>query len=174
MSLKLYFILRLATTKELDLRIRFNKMTELIDLTPFNGAWELYEYDSDNLEIWMKKMNIPWAKRKIGKSLKRTFTFTIDPNNNQTHFRVQSVTKVTSKDVNVVIDQPQDDVSVEGRKMKSVFTVRNGNLVNVDKWQDDKGNDVSGSYTFSFEGKDVLCVKFDYAGLSVLQKYKKV
>ena len=149
-------------------------MTELIDLTPFNGSWELFEYDSDNLEEWMKAMNIPWAKRKIGKSLKRTFTFEVDAANPKTNFRVKSVTKVTNKDVQVVIDQPQDDVSVEGRKMKSVFTVQNGNLVNVDRWQDDKGNDKSGSYTFVFESATVLMVKMEYSGKLVHQKYKKV
>ena len=127
-----------------------------LNLSIYDGVWDLQDYDSDNLEEWMKKMGIPWAKRKIGKSLKRTFTFKVDQEKPTTNFFIGSKTKVSNKERNIVIDEPQPDVSVEGRDMMSVFTIRNGNLVNVDTWNDDKGNKKEGSYTFTVDGNGLL------------------
>lgn len=152
---------------------QIKKITMSLDLSIYDGVWDLNEYDSDNLEEWMKKMGIPWAKRKIGKSLKRTFTFRVEKEKSFTHFYIQSKTKVSNKERNIVIDVAQADVSVEGRDMMSVFTIRDGNLVNVDSWSDDKGNKKEGSYTFTVEGGR-LCCAFDYEGQKVLQKYNKV
>lgn len=151
--------------------ITFDKTSETLNLNIYNGVWELYEYDADNLEKWMVKQNIPFMKRKIGKSLKRTFTIKVSAENPNTHFFVQSKTKVTNKEKNVVIDEPQDDTAVDGKSMKSVFTIKNGKLFNVDKWVDN-GKVRSCSYTFTVDG-DVLSVAFDFEGCQVLQKYKK-
>uniref|UniRef100_A0A6J0T3H0 Fatty acid-binding protein, adipocyte-like n=1 Tax=Pogona vitticeps TaxID=103695 RepID=A0A6J0T3H0_9SAUR len=97
---------------------------------PFLGTWKLIS--SENFEEYMKELAVSFSQRKLGSLAKPTVIVTRD--NDVVTIRTETVFKVN--EISFRLGQEFEETTMDNRHVKSIVTLDNGVLVQVQKWND--------------------------------------
>ncbi|XP_075884389.1 fatty acid-binding protein, adipocyte-like [Nelusetta ayraudi] len=95
----------------------------------FLGKWTLHS--SENFEDYMKALGVNLALRKMGIAAKPDLVVSV---NDSGVITVKSQSTFKNIDVTFKLDEEFDETTADGRKTKTVFTLDNGKLVQLQKW----------------------------------------
>uniref|UniRef100_A0A915EKX9 Cytosolic fatty-acid binding proteins domain-containing protein n=1 Tax=Ditylenchus dipsaci TaxID=166011 RepID=A0A915EKX9_9BILA len=90
----------------------------------FVGKWNLV--DSDNFDAYMKQVGVGLVTRKIAANLKPTLDISTEGPN---HWKIVSTSTFKTFATEFDLGKEFEEETADGRKMKSVFTMEDGKLV---------------------------------------------
>ncbi|KAM9102585.1 fatty acid-binding protein 9 [Sarcophilus harrisii] len=96
---------------------------------PFLGTWKLIS--SENFDEYMKELGVSFAARNVGGLAKPTVTISV--NGEVITMKTDSTFKTT--EISFKLGEEFDETTADNRKVKSIITMDNGSLVQVQKWQ---------------------------------------
>ncbi|XP_068956283.1 fatty acid-binding protein 9-like [Petaurus breviceps papuanus] len=95
---------------------------------PFLGTWKLVS--SENFDEYMKELGVNFATRNIGGLAKPSVT--ISAKGQVMTIKTESTLKTT--EISFKLGEEFDEVTADNRKVKSIITLENGSLIQVQKW----------------------------------------
>ncbi|XP_020851379.1 fatty acid-binding protein 9-like [Phascolarctos cinereus] len=95
---------------------------------PFLGIWKLVS--SENFDDYMKELGVSFATRNVGGLAKPSVT--ISAKGNEMTIKTESSFKTT--EISFKLGEEFDEVTADNRKVKSIITLENGSLIQVQKW----------------------------------------
>ncbi|KAM4581382.1 fatty acid binding protein 4b [Odontesthes bonariensis] len=95
----------------------------------FVGTWTLVS--SDNFDEYMKAVGMSFASRQMGNLAKPNLVIIVGADGVIT-IKAESTFKTTS--IKFKLDEEFDETTVDGRNVKSIFTLENGKLVQKQTW----------------------------------------
>ncbi|XP_074056097.1 fatty acid-binding protein 9-like [Macrotis lagotis] len=95
---------------------------------PFLGTWKLVS--SENFDDYMKELGVSFAARNVGGLAKPSVT--ISANGEVMTIKTESTFKTT--EISFKLDEEFDEITADNRKVKSIVTLENGSLIQVQKW----------------------------------------
>ncbi|XP_043830177.1 fatty acid-binding protein 9-like [Dromiciops gliroides] len=95
---------------------------------PFLGTWKLVS--SENFDDYMKELGVSFAARNVGGLAKPSVT--ISANGEVLTIKTESTFKTT--EISFKLGEEFDEITADNRKVKSIITLENGSLVQVQKW----------------------------------------
>ncbi|XP_045154232.1 fatty acid-binding protein, heart-like [Echinops telfairi] len=94
----------------------------------FVGTWKLV--DSTNFDDYMKSLGVDFATRQVGNLTKPTTI--IEMNSERVTIKTQSTFKNT--EINFKLGVEFDELTADGRRVKSIVTLDDGKLVHKQRW----------------------------------------
>uniref|UniRef100_A0A8C5Y298 Fatty acid binding protein 9 n=2 Tax=Microcebus murinus TaxID=30608 RepID=A0A8C5Y298_MICMU len=95
---------------------------------PFLGTWKLVS--SENFEEYMKELGVDAAVRNAAGSVKPTVS--ISAKGEKVTIRMESSFKNT--EISFKLGEEFDETTADNRKVKSIVTIDNGSMIQVQKW----------------------------------------
>jgi fatty acid-binding protein 3, muscle and heart len=93
----------------------------------FLGDWKLQT--SENFEALMKELGVGMILRKIGATTKPNVKFSI----NGDEWTFSTISTIKTSTIKFTLNQEFDEETIDGRKVKTIFTLDNGRLVQTQK-----------------------------------------
>ncbi|XP_068189577.1 fatty acid-binding protein, heart [Antennarius striatus] len=128
---------------------------------PFIGTWDLKT--SDKFDDYMKKLGLGLATRTAGCITKPTTIISVK--DGVVTLRTES--SIKSTEISFKLDEKFDEVTADGRNVKSIVTLENGKLVHTQTWDDKETTlvrEISGdngdNLTLTLTLEDVICKRY--------------
>ncbi|MBZ3873947.1 Fatty acid-binding protein 9 [Sciurus carolinensis] len=99
-------------------------------MEPFLGTWKLVS--SENFEDYMKELGVNAAARNVAGSVKPSVTISTD--GETVHIQTESSLKNT--EIAFRLGEEFDETTPDNRNVKSIITLDNGSMIQVQKWLD--------------------------------------
>uniref|UniRef100_A0A8D2ARW4 Fatty acid binding protein 9 n=1 Tax=Sciurus vulgaris TaxID=55149 RepID=A0A8D2ARW4_SCIVU len=99
-------------------------------MEPFLGTWKLVS--SENFEDYMKELGVNAAARNAAGSVKPSVTISAD--GETVHIRTESSLK--NSEIAFRLGEEFDETTADNRNVKSIITLDNGSMIQVQKWLD--------------------------------------
>ena len=128
------------------------------------GEWKLTE--SINFDDFMKELGVNFVLRKLGNATKPNVTFTV--NGDEWTFVTSSAVKTQT--LKFKLDQEMDEETLDGRKVKTTFSLDGNKLVQT---QRDKDNNIVCVFTREITDKGELKAVGKTNGVEMTRIYQK-
>ncbi|MFH4976406.1 hypothetical protein AB6A40_003115 [Gnathostoma spinigerum] len=93
----------------------------------FVGKWAYV--DGENFDAYMKEVGVGFVLRKMACALKPTLTIEIDGD----HWKITSESTFKTIILDFKLNEEFDEITGDGRKMKSTMTFEDGKLIQIEK-----------------------------------------
>ncbi|XP_053415413.1 fatty acid-binding protein 9-like [Nycticebus coucang] len=95
---------------------------------PFLGTWKLVS--SENFEEYLKELGVDPAARKLAVSVKPIVKMSV--NGETVNIKIESSLK--NSEISFKLGEEFDETTADNRKVKSIVTLDNGSMIQVQKW----------------------------------------
>lgn len=130
----------------------------------FNGTWVSEDKDLSNIDGYLSKIGLGLIKRKIGKNLTRTITFT---DNGDGTVTIRNKTSIRDSTDTVTLGQPVEAEVEDGRQCKVTVKFENGKLYLSEEW-----SGPTSYHVWTLEN-DMLVVSLECDGKRARLTYKR-
>ncbi|XP_036596912.1 fatty acid-binding protein 9-like [Trichosurus vulpecula] len=97
-------------------------------LEPFLGTWKLVS--SENFDNYMKELGVSLATRNVGGLAKSSVTISV----NGDVITIKTESLFINTEISFKLGEEFDEVTADNRKVKSIITLENAALNQVQKW----------------------------------------
>uniref|UniRef100_A0A914EF49 Cytosolic fatty-acid binding proteins domain-containing protein n=1 Tax=Acrobeloides nanus TaxID=290746 RepID=A0A914EF49_9BILA len=134
------------------------------DAQKFVGKWQLSE--SENFDAYLKAANVGFLARTAAKTIKSSLEFIVDGN----HWKMISTSTFKTTTLEFDIGQEFEHETIDGRKMKSTFSIDNNKLVQLEKHtkSDDKDSRLE-----RYVDDDKLIIDLECDGIKAKRVYTR-
>ncbi|XP_042194519.1 fatty acid-binding protein, heart isoform X1 [Callorhinchus milii] len=92
------------------------------------GTWRMIE--STNFDAYMRALGVNFKTRQVGNVSRPTTVIKVDAN----LITLKTMSTFKSTEINFQLDREFNEITADGRDVKSLVTWSNGKLIHIQKW----------------------------------------